>query len=165
MTPQLTLPDTAILLRLGAAILAGCAIGLNRELLGKPAGIRTHGLVSLGAALVILTSLGIAGPDASSVLRTVQGIMGGIGFLGGGVILRDNSQHSVHGLTTAATIWVAACLGIACGAGQWIVAVTAAGLTLLLLIAGERLERLIRRRFARSPAQPEPFTSPPPAGE
>ena len=106
-----TLPAAEILLRLCAATFVGCAVGLNRELHGKPAGMRTHGLVALGGALITLASIGIAGADSPSVLRTIQGVMAGIGFLGGGVILRDASQHSIHGLTTAATLWVVACPG------------------------------------------------------
>jgi putative Mg2+ transporter-C (MgtC) family protein len=133
-----------VLIRLSVATLVGCAIGLNRELYGKPAGMRTHGLVALGAALITLASLDLAGKDPSAVLRTIQGIMAGIGFLGAGVILRDDSTHSVHGLTTAASIWVVAALGIACGAGQWAISIISVVLTLILLILGEKLEQKLR---------------------
>lgn len=133
-----------VILRLSTATLLGCLIGLNRELCGKPAGMRTHGLVSLGASLITVVSLDLAGPDHSAVLRTIQGIMAGIGFLGGGVILRDESHQSIHGLTTAASIWVVASLGIACGAGQWLTSLIAVSITLVLLILGESLERKLR---------------------
>lgn len=140
-----------ITLRLMAALLIGCALGLNRELRGKPAGLRTHGLVALGAALVMVTSVQLAYHgdqlDGSGVLRSVQGIITGIGFLGGGVILRDDTARSVRGLTTAASIWIAACLGIACGVGQWRVALVAVVLTLAVLIAGGPLERLVHERI------------------
>jgi putative Mg2+ transporter-C (MgtC) family protein len=144
-----------VLIRLSVATLIGCVIGLNRELYGKPAGMRTHGLVSLGAALITLASLDLAGKDPSAVLRTIQGVMAGIGFLGAGVILRDDSTHSVHGLTTAASVWVVAALGIACGAGQWAISLVAVGLTLILLILGEKLEQKLRLKAC------PPFETPP----
>lgn len=141
----------AIVLRLGAATLIGCLLGLDRELRDKPAGMRTHGLVCLGSALITLASLEITftgeRQDGAGALRAVQGLMAGIGFLGGGAILRDSSRSSVQGLTTAASLWVAACLGIACGMGLWVTTLTAVCLTLLILTAGIRVERLIRRRF------------------
>lgn len=140
-----------IVLRLGAATLIGCLLGLDRELRDKPAGMRTHGIVCLGSSLITLASLEITFTgeelDGAGALRAVQGVMAGIGFLGGGVILRDSSRTSVQGLTTAASLWVAACLGIACGMGLWLTTLTAVGLTLLVLTAGLRVEKAIRRRF------------------
>lgn len=140
-----------IVLRLGAATLIGCLLGLDRELRDKPAGMRTHGLVCLGSALITLASLEITftheGMDGEGALRAVQGLMAGIGFLGGGAILRDSSRTSIQGLTTAASLWVTACLGIACGMGLWLTTLTAVGLTLLVLTAGIRIEKAIRRRF------------------
>src|SRR5437763_12574026 len=149
--PVPMLAPWVVLLRLLAATLVGCAIGLNRELCGKPAGMRTHGLVALGAALITVASLDLAGAESAAVLRTVQGIMAGIGFLGGGVIMRDESHQSVHGLTTAASIWVVACLGIACGTGQWLTAVIALGLTLFVLVVGGRVERVCLGWFGHPP--------------
>lgn len=157
-----------IFLRLVVATLIGCALGLNRELHGKPAGLRTHALVALGAALVTLTSVELvtAGRqvDNASVLRTIQGIMAGIGFLGGGVILRDDSHQSVHGLTTAASVWVVACLGIACGAGQWLTALMALGLALGVLVVLVWIEKLVIHRATRGqvPAEPPPAGGPRP---
>ena len=137
--------------RLAVAMLIGCALGINRDLRNKPAGLRTHALVSLGAALVVLTSIVLANagtpPDTGSVLRAVQGVITGIGFLGGGVILRDRETQSVTGLTTAATIWISACLGIACGAGQWQVALLAVAITLVVLIFGGPVEQAIYSRL------------------
>jgi putative Mg2+ transporter-C (MgtC) family protein len=131
------------ILRLTAAAAAGAAIGLNRDLHGKPAGVRTMAIVALGSALIVLTSLHL-GPasDGAAVSRVMQGIITGIGFLGGGVILRDVSGGKVRGLTTAAVIWLTACFGAACGAGAWSLVVTAAVLMTVILAFGRMLERL-----------------------
>jgi putative Mg2+ transporter-C (MgtC) family protein len=142
-------PFTEILFRLGAATLIGCALGLNREIRGKPAGMRTHALVALGTALVTLTGISLAAHDgefdSNSVSRVIQGIVAGIGFLGGGTILKSDSGEQISGLTTAASLWVVACLGIACGVGLWRMALVALGLALLVLIAGEAVERVLHR--------------------
>jgi len=145
-------------------------LGLNREIHGKPAGMRTHALVALGAALITLVSLELATSgthvDGSAVLRTIQGIMAGIGFLGGGVILRDDSHQSVHGLTTAASVWVVASLGIACGAGQWLTALIALSLTLMVLVLLGRIEKTCVGWFTRGkiPADAAPRAGPPRPG-
>jgi len=143
------LPLLQILLRLGAATLIGCALGLNREIRGKPAGMRTHALVALGTALVTLTGISLAGHDgdfdSNSVSRVIQGVVAGIGFLGGGTILKSETGDQISGLTTAASLWVVACLGIACGVGLWAMALVALGLALLVLIAGESVERVLHR--------------------
>jgi putative Mg2+ transporter-C (MgtC) family protein len=140
---------TEILFRLGAATLIGCALGLNREIRGKPAGMRTHALVAMGTALVTLTGISLAAHDgefdSNSVSRVIQGIVAGIGFLGGGTILKSDSGEQISGLTTAASLWVVACLGIACGVGLWRMALVALGLALLVLIAGEAVERVLHR--------------------
>jgi len=94
--------DTAdIVIRLGLAALAGIALGLNRDLHGKPTGVRTLGLVGLASALVVI-AVGHGNGDAS---RVIQGIVTGIGFLGAGVIVRNEKGKHVHGLTTAACVW------------------------------------------------------------
>ena len=111
--------DMEMILRLGGATLAGAIVGLNRELTHKPAGLRTHALVSLGSAVMTLISVRLmfqsSVADDGAVLRTIQGIITGIGFIGGGVILRLPREQTVHGLTTAASIWIVAALGIAFG--------------------------------------------------
>jgi len=141
-----------IAMRLGAAVLLGSVLGLNRLLHGKPAGMRTHGLVSLGAAVAAILSLGLPDEsrsvDINAISRVLQGILTGIGFLGAGVILRDPSGH-VAGLTTAATIWLCAVLGIACGLGYWSVIGIAFGLTVLLLALGAPIEYIAERLFKR----------------
>jgi putative Mg2+ transporter-C (MgtC) family protein len=141
-----------IALRLSAALILGSALGLNRELHGKPAGLRTHGLVSLGAAVATIVSLGFPGEsksiDPNAVSRVLQGILTGVGFLGAGVILRNPNGH-VKGLTTAATIWICAALGVACGLGYWSVVGIAMGLTAIVLVIGKPVEHLAERLFNR----------------
>jgi putative Mg2+ transporter-C (MgtC) family protein len=143
------LPLLEIVLRLGAATVIGCALGLNREIRGKPAGMRTHALVALGTALVTLTGMVLAGQDgefdSNSVSRVIQGVVAGIGFLGGGTILKSDTGEQISGLTTAASLWVVACLGIACGVGLWVMALVALGLALLVLTVGEKVERVLHR--------------------
>jgi putative Mg2+ transporter-C (MgtC) family protein len=144
---------TDVLIRLGAATLIGSALGLNREIRGKPAGMRTHALVALGTALVTLTGIELAGHDgqfdSNSVSRVIQGIVAGIGFLGGGTILKSDSGEQISGLTTAASLWLVACLGIACGVGLWGMSLIALGLALVVLIAGEPLENALHRMMGR----------------
>jgi putative Mg2+ transporter-C (MgtC) family protein len=149
-----TLGWQEIALRLGSATLAGAVLGVNRELRGKPAGLRTNALVSLGSALLILANLGNsmgadAAVQANAMSRVMQGIITGIGFLGAGVILRDTDGTKVHGLTTAATIWLTATLGVLCGAGMWPVALLGVGLTLAILILGGPLEKYLHRKFPK----------------
>lgn len=144
-------------MRLGAALILGSALGLNRELHGKAAGLRTHGLVSLGAAVATIVSLGLPGEarsmDPNAISRVLQGILTGIGFLGAGVILRDPGGH-VTGLTTAATIWTGAVLGVACGLGYWSVLAVAVSLTVIVLAFGRPVECLAERFFKRKRAKP-----------
>jgi putative Mg2+ transporter-C (MgtC) family protein len=136
-----------ILLRLGTATLAGGAIGLNRDLHGKPIGLKTLGIVGLSTASVVLLALQLAEParvvDAAS--RVIQGILTGIGFLGAGVIVHQSTGFRVRGLTSAACTFLAACLGIVCGAGQWKIVVVALTLAFVLLTIGHRLERKLHR--------------------
>jgi putative Mg2+ transporter-C (MgtC) family protein len=143
---QLDIAD--LTLRLISAAAVGGAIGLNGDLAQKPIGVRTLGLVSLGAATVSVATIQVPGmsenADAMSrvVQGIVQGIMAGISFVGAGVILRNTQAGTVEGLTTAATVWVAAALGIACGLGAWRTVAVATVLALLLLVAVAWLERL-----------------------
>lgn len=144
-------------IRLGAAVLVGALFGLNRDLHGKPAGLRTHALVSLGAALATIMVLyaprDAMAADANAIGRVVQGILTGIGFLGAGVILRDPAGH-VTGLTTAATIWLCAVLGIVCGLGYWVLMGIGFVFTLLILLLGRPIECRIERLFKRNRAHP-----------
>lgn len=115
-------------------------LGLNRDLSNKPIGMRTLGLVALGAAIVSVSTVHfqnlIDHPDALSrvVQGVIQGVMAGIGFIGAGVILRDTKEKTVKGLTTAATVWVTAALGIACGLAAWQIVVLSVVLSVFLLV-------------------------------
>jgi putative Mg2+ transporter-C (MgtC) family protein len=150
-------PNEETGLRLGAAIVVGAIVGLNRELHGKPAGLRTHALVSLGAAVAAVAILrapdGTFITDQNAISRVIQGILTGVGFLGAGVILHDPGGH-ISGLTTAATIWICAILGLVCGLGQWIVLGTAVVLIIVSLIFGRALEHLAERLFKRHATKP-----------
>ena len=147
----MTLEWTEILLRLGTATAAGMILGINRDVQNKPIGTRTLGLVALGSAVVVVATIQFPGmaenPDAASrvIQGMIQGLMAGISFIGAGVILRDVGKQDVHGLTTAATVWVATALGIACGLAMWRVAVPALGLALVLLVVVAWIERALTR--------------------
>ena len=138
-------------LRLLAAALVGGAIGINRDLEDKPIGMRTLGLVALSAAIVSIAALQVPEvadhPDALSrvVQGVLQGVMAGIGFIGAGVILRDSDSGNVRGLTTAATVWVTAALGIACGLGAWEVVLIGTILALGFLVLAKAVERFLGR--------------------
>jgi putative Mg2+ transporter-C (MgtC) family protein len=147
----------AVLPRLLLALACGAGIGLNRDLRHKPAGFRTFGLVSVGAALITITAETLSGSDPAAVSRVVQGVVTGIGFLGAGMIYRRAHGRPVSGLTTAAAVWSTAGLGIACGLGLYPLAIAALAVILLVLIAGgpieRRLERLLERE-ARDASRP-----------
>jgi putative Mg2+ transporter-C (MgtC) family protein len=131
-----------VALKLGVAVVLGAAIGLDRELRHKSAGVRTIGLVTLGAALAVMTVSGTAG-DLAAASRVLQGTLAGIGFLGAGVIMHHG--RSIEGLTTAASIWTAAALGAACGLGAWQPVIIGSALVLLLLVVAGRIEKSISR--------------------
>ncbi|BFO56221.1 MULTISPECIES: MgtC/SapB family protein [Comamonadaceae] len=143
------LPDleqaTRIVVRLGMAGLLGGLLGWEREHRGKAAGVRTHMLVSMGAALFVLVAEqeGIAPADNSRVL---QGIIAGVGFLGAGTILKSDGAHQIRGLTTAAGIWLTAAIGVAAGLGREATALLSTLLALLVLAAEPLAQRLLHRR-------------------
>jgi putative Mg2+ transporter-C (MgtC) family protein len=123
------------LLRLAAAVALGGTIGLERELRAQPAGFRTHVLVALGASLFTVSGIELGGADPS---RVAAQVVAGIGFLGAGAILHE--RGAVHGLTTAASLWIAAAVGVACGAGVPELAAFAVVIALLTLIGLRYLE-------------------------
>jgi putative Mg2+ transporter-C (MgtC) family protein len=132
-----------IVLRLGLATLVGAALGLNRELHGKPTGVRTLGLVGLGSALAVMAAA--ATGDVAAPSRVMQGIVTGIGFLGAGVILRPAGRGHVHGLTTAACTWLTAALGIACAVSEWRFVLIGVALAFAVLVLGGPLEKVLQR--------------------
>lgn len=132
------LPDvstvTRITLRLGLAAVLGGILGYERELKGRSAGIRTHMLVAVGAALFVLGPLQ-AGMQIEDMSRVLQGIVQGIGFLGAGAIMVRSAQRQVEGLTTAANIWATAGIGVIAGLGLEGTAVLSAAVVLIILAA------------------------------
>lgn len=138
-----------ILARIGAAAVIGAAIGLNRNFHHKSTGLRTLSLVCCAAAGLTLGALhtGDGAPDVNAVSRVIQGIMTGIGFIGAGVIIRGQTGTKIHGLTTAASVWVTASLGALCGIGAWKIIAVLSGVVALVLIAGGPLERWCRMQW------------------
>ena len=155
------LPDaeqaTRVMLRLVLAALLGGLLGIEREQKGKAAGVRTHMLVAMGAAMFVLVSAqtGMLSADLS---RVIQGIVAGVGFLGAGAILKghvkgqSDDEEQVKGLTTAAGIWLTAAIGVAAGMGREATAVLSTLLALGILAVVPRLVRLMEK--------PEPLLKP-----
>jgi putative Mg2+ transporter-C (MgtC) family protein len=131
------------MLRLLLAAGLGAAIGLEREYRQKPAGLRTNILIALGSALFTMASLELGGA-AGTPDRIAAQVVTGIGFLGGGAILRSGLE--VHGMTTAATIWVNAAVGMAAGAGEYTMATVATAITLAVLALLPPIEGFFERR-------------------
>jgi putative Mg2+ transporter-C (MgtC) family protein len=145
--------EMEIALRLVAATVVGGLIGLNRDLHGKPTGVRTMGLVALGSALIVVAA-GLVGGEGDAT-RAVQGVITGIGFLGAGVIVKDSSSERIHGLTTAASIWLTAALGVTSGLGHWELALVATALSFVVLTLGGRFEKAVHRRWPHRPEDPQ----------
>jgi putative Mg2+ transporter-C (MgtC) family protein len=142
---EISLPVHEVVVRLSLAIVSGTILGLNRWMHHKSAGVRTHSLVALSAALAILIIQSTSGGDAQSQSRVLQGILSGIGFLGAGVIIHRGENASIKGLTTAASIWVCAVMGVAFGAGQITLGIIGLLGILLILLVGGPLEKLTNR--------------------
>jgi putative Mg2+ transporter-C (MgtC) family protein len=119
LTAGLADPDqiVRVVIRVVAATVLGAIVGVERERIGKPAGLRTHMLVSLGSALFVLAAAD-AGMSIGDLSRVLQGLAAGIGFIGGGAILKLPEEHQIDGLTTAAGIWLTAAVGVAIGLGR-----------------------------------------------
>ena len=134
--------DFITVARVFLAFLLGGVVGFERERMQRPAGLRTHMLVALGAALTLVVAhrMDIPGPDQS---RIIQGLVTGVGFLGGGAILKITDERRIRGLTTAAGIWMTASIGIAVGTGKLATAIMATFLTFVVL----RLLQLLEARF------------------
>ena len=148
------LPDSAelarILIRLAAALVLGAVIGLQRESVGAAAGLRTHMLVTLGAAVFVLAPLSVD-MSAEQVSRVIQGVATGIGFIGGGAVLKLAAEREILGLTTAATIWLATAVGLAVGMGRIGLATIVVALSWMILAVIGRFSRRAEAREARQP--------------
>ena len=164
-----------IVLRIGLALAAGAAVGLNRDMFGKPTGVRLHALVAVGSAAVVMGGLET---DPTGASRVIQGIVGGIGFLGAGVIMRgergspgpkarapgtpaepppqDGEEGAgrrppdIHYLTTATSIWVTAALGVVAGLGLWRILAVVTVAAVFILLAGLPIDRALYGRFAKT---------------
>lgn len=147
-------PELTIGLRLLLAALLGAAIGFERELRDRPAGLRTHMLVALAAALFTVITFelfqrvqAVTGAARADPIRIIQAVTAGVAFLAAGTIIHGRGR--VQGLTTGAAMWLAGAVGVACGAGYYVVAAMATALALLILAALRIVERRIEGRKAR----------------
>jgi putative Mg2+ transporter-C (MgtC) family protein len=140
------LPDARqlarIVIRLLVAMLLGGIVGFQREHTGKPAGVRTHMLVALGAALFVLAAAE-SGMTSADLSRVIQGLATGMGFIGGGAILKLSEEHQIRGLTSAAAIWMTAAIGVAVGLGRLWMAMLSMLLTWFILAVVNKIERRI----------------------
>lgn len=138
-----------IALRLGLAVLFGLLLGIDRQLRGYRAGMRTHMLVALGAAVMTIIAFELYDAlqarhqdTAGDPLRVIEGMIAAVGFLGGGAIIR--ADGGVQGLTTAANIWVCGAVGLACGAGHYVIAAITFGFTVVIVTGMYLLERWLQ---------------------
>ncbi|TKJ32505.1 MAG: methyltransferase [Planctomycetes bacterium B3_Pla] len=139
-------PDDLYCIVLAAAL--GAAIGLERELSGKDAGLRTNLLICLGAAVFTIISKRMVEGTEGSIARIAAQIVTGVGFLGAGAIIQD--RRGVHGLTTAATIWLVASIGMACGGQFYKLAIVASLIAVLALIGLGKLSKPLERYVAKN---------------
>lgn len=133
---------THVLVRLLTAVILGGLLGFERETRGASAGLRTHMLVALGAALFVATPQ-LAGASIEDMSRVIQGVVAGIGFLGAGAILKLSADGEIKGLTTAASIWLTAAIGAAAGMGRIATAILSAVLAFIILAALRRVSEKI----------------------
>lgn len=147
---------TALIIRLLFAIVLGAILGAQREHRHKPAGLRTHMLVSLGAALFVIAALQ-SGMNNESISRLLQGLVAGIGFLGAGAILKLQREREVEGLTTAAGLWLTAAVGVAVGLGRLGLATIAMLLAwIIMAVLGKIEHRINAKRIGSQKADPIP---------
>lgn len=146
--------DLDVLARLGTAVLCGGAIGLERDFRRMPTGVRTLALVCLGSSVAVLAA--IKAGDSDGFSRVAQGIITGVGFLGGGVILQKGDFRDVKGLTTATAIWFTAAVGLLCGLGELKIALIATAMAIAVLLA----DMIIDPLFAKNKDEPAADVSP-----
>jgi putative Mg2+ transporter-C (MgtC) family protein len=135
--------------RLAVATLLGGIVGLEREINGHWAGLRTHMMVALGAAVFVTTAIPIVDDQPASISRIIQGIAAGIGFLGAGTILKLGDQERIKGLTTASSIWLSAALGTTAGLGQYALAAAGLCISLFVLAVLRPVERALLKHHER----------------
>ena len=133
-----------VTLRLLVAVALGGLLGIERQLHGRWAGLRTHMTVSMGSAIFVIIGMHIAGPLPDAT-RVVQGIAAGIGFLGAGTILKLSDELEVKGLTTASSIWLSGAVGTAAGLKLYPLAVAATAVALLVLAALRPMEKWLEK--------------------
>lgn len=143
--------DLDVILRLGAAVLCGGIIGIERDWRNMPTGFRTLSIVCLGSCVAVIAA--IKAGDSDGFSRVAQGIVTGIGFLGGGVIVQNGTIKDVKGLTTAAAIWLTAALGLLCGVGELVLALGVTALAVMVLLLDGVLQSW--RAKTREATQPE----------
>ena len=140
-----------VVLRAGGGMLAGAALGLNRDLHGKPTGLRTLGLICLGSALIVMASDGFAPSEAThwdARSRAIQGLITGIGFFGAGMIVRSHTEEMrIRGFTTAACIWLTAGIGVVCAIGAWIPILVTLAFVFVLMAFGGPVEKFVHRQL------------------
>jgi len=150
-----------IFFRIGLAVLAGGAVGINRDRVKRPAGLRTYMTVSVGSAFFVMLILqaGVDFNATNALSRTVQGITTGVGFIGAGLIFQQQSEHSsapIKGLTSAAALWLTASLGTAAGCGLWQMTLVGTVMTLVILSGFKRVKdapvykNVVRRKRLRA---------------
>jgi len=153
-----------ITVRLFVALIVGGIVGFQRELTHKPAGLRTHMLLSLGIALILVTAEE-SGMSKSDLSRVVQGLVTGVGFLGGGAILKLTAEHEIHGLTTAAGLWLTAAAGAAAGLGRLGLAIVGVCLGVFVLSAFVSLEKRLGHHVSPDAADRPPTGKEPPTDD
>jgi len=140
---------TRIAVRVLLAALLGALLGFNRERYGKAAGLRTHMLVAMGSAAFVIAPL-FAGMEIADQSRVIQGVIAGIGFIGAGTIIKHRNDQQVIGLTTAASVWMTAAIGVACGLGRDSTAIILAVLAWVVLSLADRLSSIARKNGPQS---------------
>jgi putative Mg2+ transporter-C (MgtC) family protein len=136
---------TRVSVRLFIAVLLGAVLGFERERSGRSAGLRTHMMVALGVALVVVAAQ-ISGIGPGDMSRVLQGLLAGVGFLGAGAIIKQTEKEQVKGLTTAASLWAVAAIAVAAGLGREATAILATALAFVILSVLRRVERRLLKK-------------------
>lgn len=140
---------TRVVIRLVAATVLGAIVGFERERAGKPAGLRTHTLVSVGTAVFIMVCSSV-GMSSDALSRVIQGIVTGIGFIGAGSILKLSEERDIRGLTTAAAVWMTAAIGVGVGLGSIGIAGISTLLAVTILAAVGAIEARAERKRTKT---------------